>query len=63
MVDYRWRAAKTIELIPKFNLYLTMRDEGSLDILSKYPLVMELRFDTILYSKLDNENSDPGHIK
>jgi len=24
---------------------------------------MELRFDSILYSKLSNENSDAGHIK
>jgi len=35
----------------------------SRDILSKYLLVMELRFDPIFYSKLGNENSDPGHIK
>jgi len=26
-------------------------------------LIMELRFDTMLYSNLDNENSAPGHIK
>jgi len=38
-----------------------MRD--SLDILSKYPLVMELRFDPSLYPNLGKENSDAGHIK
>jgi len=35
----------------------------SLDLLSKYLLVMELRFDAMLYSKLGNENSDEGHNK
>jgi len=35
----------------------------SLDLLSKYLLIMELRFDAILYSKLGNKNSDAGHIK
>jgi len=29
----------------------------------KYLLIMELRFDAILYYKLGNENSDTGHIK
>jgi len=29
----------------------------------KYLLIMELRFHAILYSKLGNQNSDPGHIK
>jgi len=29
----------------------------------KYLLVMDLRFDAILYSKSGNENSDAGHIK
>jgi len=38
-----------------------MRD--SLDIPSKYLLVSELRFDTILYFKLGNENSDTAHKK
>jgi len=28
-----------------------------------YPLIMEMRFDAILYSKLGNENSDVGHIQ
>jgi len=40
IVDDCWRAAKTINLIQRFNLYLTMRDKGSLDILFKYLLVM-----------------------
>jgi len=29
----------------------------------KYLLIMELRFDAILYSKLGTKNSDAGHIK
>ena len=29
----------------------------------KYLLVMEIRFEAILYSELGNENSDAGHIK
>jgi len=29
----------------------------------KYLLVMELRFDTILYSTMSNESCDAGHIK
>jgi len=29
----------------------------------KHLLIMELRFDAILYSKLGNKNSDAGHIK
>jgi len=35
----------------------------SLALLSKYLLIMELRFDAMLYSNLGNENSDAGHIK
>jgi len=31
-------------------------------LLSEYLLIMELCFDTILYSKLGNGNSDAGHI-
>jgi len=37
--------------------------EASYDILSKYLLIVEIRFDALLYSKLGNENSDAGHIK
>ena len=37
--------------------------EASCDILSKYPLIMEIPFDAILYSKLGNEISDASHIK
>jgi len=33
------------------------------DLLSKYLLTMELRFDAMLYSNLANENSDAGHMK
>jgi len=36
---------------------------SSLDLLSKYLLIMELRFDAMLCSNLGNENSDAGHIK
>ena len=36
---------------------------SSLDLLSKYLLNMELRFDAMLYSNLGNDNSDEGHIK
>jgi len=32
-------------------------------LLSKYLLIMDLRFDAMLYSNLGNENSDAGHIK
>jgi len=32
-------------------------------LLFKYLLIMELRFDAILHSKLGNENYDAGHIK
>jgi len=35
----------------------------TLNILSKYVLVMELRFDAMLYSDMGNENSDAGHVK
>jgi len=34
----------------------------SLDLLSKYVLNMDLRFDTMLYSNLGNKNSVAGHI-
>jgi len=64
--SYKWWVIaggpkKTIELLQNLNLYLNMMD--SLDIQSKYLVVMELRFDTILYSTLGNENYDVGHIK
>jgi len=36
--------------------------EASDDILSKYLFIMELRIDTILYSKLGNENPDAGRV-
>jgi len=62
-VEYRWRAAKTIDLIQIFDLYATMRDKGFSSHTIKYLLVIELRLDQILYSKLGNENSDSGHIK
>ena len=38
-------------------------DFSWLRLLSKYLLIMELRFDAIFYSNLGNENSDADHIK
>jgi len=35
----------------------------SLDSLSRYLLIMELRFNAMLYFDLGNDNSDAGHIK
>jgi len=35
----------------------------SFDLLSKYLLIMELRFETIVYSNLGIEKSDADHIK
>jgi len=37
--------------------------ETSRDLLSKYLLITEFRFDTTLYCNLGNENSGPGHTK
>jgi len=33
-----------------------------LDLLCKYLLIVELRFDAMLCSNMGNENSDAGHI-
>jgi len=35
----------------------------SSDLPSKYLLIMELRFEVMLYSNLGNENSDADNIK
>jgi len=35
----------------------------SYDLVSKYLLIMELRFDAILYSNLSNEHSHADHIQ
>jgi len=35
----------------------------SVDLLSEYVLIMELRFDVMVCSNLGNENSDAGHFK
>jgi len=35
----------------------------SLDLLSNYLLIVDLRFDAMVCSNLGNENSDTGHIK
>jgi len=52
------RVTKPINFILKFYLRVT-----SLNVLSKYLLIMELRFDAMLYSNTGNENSDAGQIK
>jgi len=61
IVHYRWQAAKSINFILKFCHYLKMR-KGDFSWLTFW-LMMELRFDTMLYFNLGNENSDAGHIK
>jgi len=60
-----WRAAKSIHFILKFYIYINMTksDFSCLTMYCKYLLIMELRFDTMLYSNLGNENSDADHIK
>jgi len=41
-----------------------MRNESSsLDLLSKYRLITEFRFDAILCSILGKENSEPGRFR
>jgi len=54
----------------KFYLYLTVwKCDFYLtvwkcdDLLSEYPLIMELRFDAMLYTNSGSENSDVVHIK
>jgi len=61
-VHYRWRAAKSINFLLKFYLIYLWERETSLDVLSKYLLIVELRFDVMLYSNLGCENSDVDHI-
>jgi len=34
-----------------------------IELLSKYLLIMRLRFDVMLYSNFGNENSGAGHVK
>jgi len=54
IVHYRWRGTKPIICIQKFCLYLTTvwGRVTSLDLLSKYLVIMEIRFDAMLYSTL-----------
>jgi len=40
-----------------------MRNSDFFRLLFKYLLIMELRFEAMLYSNLGNQNSDAGHIK
>ena len=62
IVHYRWRVAKSIDFILKVYLYLPMT-KNDFSWLSKYLFVVDLRFDTMLYSNLCNENSVAGYIK
>jgi len=52
------RAVKSINIILKFYNY-----EEEWLLLSKYLLIMVLRFDWMLYSNLGNEHYDAGHVK
>ena len=63
IVHYRWRAAKSINFILKFYHYLTMRKSELSWLTIWYLLIMEFRFDAILYSNLGNKNYAAGHIK
>jgi len=66
-------AQKLTSFILKFYLYLPKENkeckpchgtmESSFDLLSTCPLIMEFRFDAVLSSSLENENSNEGHIK
>jgi len=42
-------------------IYLRKSDFSSLTV--KVEIIMEIRFDMLLYFNLGNENSDAGHIK
>ena len=59
-MDYCWRITETINFILKV-YYRLGRREDSLRLLSKYLLIVELRFDVMLHSNLGKENSDVGH--
>ena len=73
IVDYRWRAANNNILYPKIlslsyyegQRFLMTCYQGieASGLLSKYLLIMKLRFDAILSCELGNENSDASHIK
>ena len=51
------------DFIPKFYLYQLWGRVTSFELLSKYLLIMLLRFDMMLYSSLSNEYSGAGLIK
>ena len=63
ILHYRWRAAKSINFILKFYHYLTMGKSDFSWLIITYLLIIELRFDAMLYYNLGNETSDAGHIK
>jgi len=54
---------KINELYHKILPLSNWRRVTSLDLLSNYLLIMELRFDAMSYSNLGNKNSNAGHIK
>jgi len=60
-VDYRWQAANNNWWYPKI-LTLSYYERWRLLITSyrKYLLIMEIRYDLILFSKSGNESSDAG---
>ena len=62
IVHYRLRAAKLINFILNFYLFLTMK-KSDFSGLTTYLLIMELRFVAMSYSNSGNENADAGHIK
>jgi len=43
MMDYPWQAIKNNRFYPKLCLYPSMKDEASLDIQSKYLLIISLK--------------------
>ena len=69
LLPYHWPHALCIiaggpqnQLIYPKILPFSIRKCTSYDLLSKYLLIMELRFGAIWYSNLSNENYDADHI-
>jgi len=55
--------AKSINIIVKFYLFLTMRKSDFFDLLSNYLFILVLRFVVMFCSNVGSENSGAGHIK
>jgi len=62
ILHYRWRAAKSINFILKFSLFLTTKS-ALFWLTIQVPAYHGASFQRDLYSKLGNENSDEDHIK